>query len=150
MAEKPEPEIARLVCACATARRAARAITQLYDERLRPHGIEAPQFAILALIDALGEANQAAVGSHFGLDKTTLSRNVKLLEERGWVGLSTGEDRRERRLTLTKTGRARLAAARPAWRRAQAAMENALGPKQWDAIFDALDAVTGAAQVARR
>jgi DNA-binding MarR family transcriptional regulator len=142
-------EIARLPCACATTRRASRAITQLYDRCLRPHGIEAPQYAILTLIDALGESNQVAIGDHFGFDKTTLSRNLKLLHQRRWVAVSAGADRRERRLKLTRAGRARLAAARPAWRSAQAAMEKALGSEQWRAVFATLDAVTAAAQSAR-
>jgi len=142
-------EIARLSCACATTRRASRAITQLYDHWLRPHGIEAPQFAILSLLDALGETNQVTIGAQFGLDKTTLSRNLSLLHTNGWIELTAGADRRERRVTLTKAGRARLTAARPAWRRAQGAMEKALGAKQWRAVFATLDAVTAAAQAAR-
>ena len=143
-------EITRLPCACATTRRASRAITQLYDSWLRPHGIEAPQFAILNLLDALGESNQATIGARFDLDKTTLSRNLKLLHEKGWIALARGADRRERTVTLTSAGRARLAAARPAWRNAQAAMEKALGVKEWRETFRTLDAVAAAAQSAAR
>ena len=143
-------EIARLPCACATARRASRAITQLYDRWLRPHGIEAPQFAILNLLDALGVSNQTTIGAHFDLDKTTLSRNLKLLHKNGWIALSPGADRRERNVILTAAGRARLSAARPAWRKAQKAMEGALGRKGWHEAFRTLDAVTTAAQAAAR
>jgi DNA-binding MarR family transcriptional regulator len=150
MAGSPATDLTPLPCACATARRAARAVTQLYDSRLRPHGIEAPQFAILNLLDALGEANQVTIGGHFGLDKTTLSRNLRLLHENGWIAFAEGEDRRERQVTLTKAGRARLTAARPAWRSAQSAMEKALGARRWRAVFDALDSVAAAAQARAR
>ena len=66
-------------CACATARRAARALTQLYDGHLRASEIEATQFSLLALLSSLGPCHQAVIGERFALDKTTLSRNLKLL-----------------------------------------------------------------------
>ena len=147
--EHQQTDIFQLPCACATTRRASRAITQLYDSWLRPHGIEAPQFAMLSVLDSLGEANQATLGGYLGLEKTTLSRNLRLLHTNGWIALRRGTDRRERQIALTKAGRARLAAARRAWRSAQAAMRQALGSKAWRDAFKVLDAVAAAAQSAR-
>ena len=56
-------------------------MTQLYDAHLRPHGLESPQFALLSLLAAAGPTSQAAIGQRFGYDKTTLSRNLKVLRE---------------------------------------------------------------------
>jgi DNA-binding MarR family transcriptional regulator len=139
-----------VACACATIRRASRAVTQLYDSWLREHGVEGPQFALLSMLDRLGECNQATMGQRFDLDKTTLSRNLKLLKQRGWIAFTAGADARERRVVLTAEGRRRLAAAKPAWRRAQSHLRSALDQHDWDTMLRVLDGVTSAARVARR
>jgi DNA-binding MarR family transcriptional regulator len=139
-----------LPCACATIRRASRAVTQLYDQWLGAHGIEAPQFALLAVLERLGESNQATMGQRFDLDKTTLSRNLKLLKQRGWIETLPGEDGRERRVRLTRAGRRQLAAARPAWKQAQAQMRAALSEHDWDTTLRVLNAITAAARRAQR
>ena len=139
-----------IACACATIRRASRAVTQLYDTWLRDYGIEGPQFALLAMLERLGECNQTTMGRRFDLDKTTLSRNLKVLNQRGWIEFTAGADTRERRVVLTAAGRRRLAAARPAWRRAQSHLRSALDEHDWDAMLRVLDSVTSAARKARR
>ena len=139
-----------IACACATIRRASRAVTQLYDTWLREHGIEGPQFALLSILDRLGECNQATMGQRFDLDKTTLSRNLKLLKERGWIAFTTGADARERRIVLSAEGRRRLAAAKPAWRKAQSHLRSALDEHDWDTMLRVLDGLTSAARKARR
>ncbi len=137
-------------CACATIRRASRAVTQLYDEWLREYGIEGPQFALLAMLDRLGEANQTTMGQRFDLDKTTLSRNLKLLKRKGWIETVPGADARERRVRLTAVGRRQLAAARPAWKTVQSRLRNALTEHDWDATLHVLNGITAAARRAER
>jgi len=73
-------ELTDLACACATARQVARALTQLYDRWLIGTGLEAPQFALLMTLDKHGAVSQAALGRRYALDKTTMSRNLKLFE----------------------------------------------------------------------
>lgn len=143
-------EIDLLPCACATIRRASRAVTQLYEQWLRAHGIEGPQFALLAMMERLGESNQTTMGQRFDLDKTTLSRNLKLLNQKGWIEIVPGADARERRVRLTPDGRQRLAAARPTWQKAQAQLRSALKDRDWDATLHVLNAITKAARRARR
>lgn len=137
-------------CACATVRRAARAVTQLYDGHLRDAGIEGTQFALLSALSSHGPCSQAAIGHRFALDKTTLSRNLKLLKLKGWIEAADAEDSRERRYVLTAAGEKRLAAARPAWRRAQEHLRSSLTAKEWDALWKLLHAMTAAAKAARR
>lgn len=140
------PELLDIPCACAATRRAARALTQLYDDYLREHGIEAAQFALLSAIAGLGPCRQAEVGRALALDKTTLSRNVGLLARAGWLD-STGEPGSGTpELIVTADGRRVLAAARPAWQAAQAAVRALIGPGQWREAHAALRVLTSAAR----
>lgn len=138
------------MCACASARRAARALTQLYDGCLRGTGVEVPQFALMTMLDAHGPCNQMTMGRRFGLDKTTLSRNLRVLERNGWIAMVEGRDARERRARLTAAGRRRLAAARPAWKEAQTQLQSAMSGEHWTAMWKTFRAITAAAHAARR
>jgi DNA-binding MarR family transcriptional regulator len=138
-----------LPCACATARRAARALTQLYDGRLRQSGIEASQFSLLSVIDAMNGANQAAIGRMLELEKTTLSRNLQWLKRKGWIesvpagGSKT--DGRERRFILSVAGKQCLESAKPAWRAAQEQLQSALTAAEWETMWKVFRVVTQAA-----
>src|SRR6185295_5963120 len=133
---RPSPDVSApdslvdLPCACATVRRAARAVTQLYDRHLRATEIEGTQFTLLSVLSSLGPCSQAAIGHRLALDKTTLSRNLKLLKNKGWIETTAAEDGRERRYVLTVAGEKRLAAAKPAWRRAQEHLRSAMTAKE--------------------
>jgi DNA-binding MarR family transcriptional regulator len=118
-------------CACATARRAARLVTQLYDEEFRGH-LEASQFALLSAIEQQPGCNQSMLAKALGLDKTTLSRNLTVLARRGWVERQAVTDQRERGFRLTPAARGLLKTARPAWKRAQARLRSAMSGEQWD------------------
>ncbi len=143
-------DIDPLPCACAAIRRASRAVTLLYDQWLRAHGLEGPQFALLAILERLGETNQTTMGQRFDLDKTTLSRSLKLLKQKGWIETLPGRDGRERRVRLTAEGRHRLAEARPTWRKVQSHLRSALSGHDWDATLHVLHAITKAARDAER
>jgi DNA-binding MarR family transcriptional regulator len=139
-------DLEELPCACATARQVARILTQLYDARLRDCGIEAPQFALLMTLERKGPCSQVELGRMYALDKTTVSRNLKVLEKNGWVGMSVGSDRRERQFGLTALGRDRLAAAKPEWRKAQDRLRSSMPAGQWDEMFRVFRTVAGAAR----
>jgi DNA-binding MarR family transcriptional regulator len=125
-------------------------LTQLYDSRLRDVGIEAPQFALMMALDAHGPCSQGTLGRRHALDKTTISRNLKLLERNRWIESSVASDRRERQLVLTAEGRKRLAAAKPVWKKAQEQLRSGMTKAQWDAMFRAFRAVTGTVQSIQR
>ena len=141
------PVLTDLPCACATARQVARVLTQLYDGRLRATGMEAPQFALLMTLDKQGACTQAALGRRYALDKTTVSRNLRWLERRGWVASASTDDRRERRFTLTAAGHRQLAVALPVWKKAQTALRSGMTDKEWNTMFQMFSAVTRAAQI---
>ena len=106
-------------CHCLAARRRARAITRLYDEKLRPHGLRGTQFSVLASLALGGPRPIGALAEALGLEHTTLTRGSARLERNGWIATDRSTDGRERLLRLTPAGRAKLEEAFPAWRDAQ-------------------------------
>jgi DNA-binding MarR family transcriptional regulator len=135
-----------LPCACATARQLARMLTHLYDAQLRGTGIEAPQCSLMLMLDKLGALSQADLGRKFGLDKTTVSRNLRLLERNGWIESAASKDKRKRQFVLTPSGRKRLEAAKPKWKKAQDELRSAMSSEEWDAMFRVFRNVAQAAQ----
>lgn len=106
-------------CHCLAARRRAREITRLFDEKLRPHGLRATQFSVLAAVAVKGAAPVGELAYLLGLDRTTLTRSANVLERNGWVDSDRSQDGRERLLRLTHSGRQQLEGAFPAWKDAQ-------------------------------
>jgi DNA-binding MarR family transcriptional regulator len=143
----PSPDF---VCACAAARQVARTLTQLYDGFLHDTGIEAPQFALLMTLYRQGASNQVALGRRYALDKTTVSRNLKVLESKGLIEATAGRNRRERQFALTAAGRRRLEAARPQWRKAQDLLRTSMTPADWESMVCTFRTVLQAADTAQR
>lgn len=141
-------ELPDSACACATLRRAARLVTQLYDEELRSY-LPAPQFALLSAIASKPKGNQSALARVLAFDKTTLSRNLALLKKNGWIEYAATDDQRERGLRLTTAGADLLVAAKPGWRRAQKRLQSVMTAAQWNAMWCVLRDVTNGAYQAR-
>jgi DNA-binding MarR family transcriptional regulator len=114
-------------CLCLASRRAARALTRAYDRRLRSEGIRATQLSVLVVLALRGPTRIGVLADSLGLERTTLTRNLALLEKRKWVKVRMGEDARARIAELTAVGRRKAEAVVPAWREAQAAATGALG-----------------------
>jgi DNA-binding MarR family transcriptional regulator len=110
-------------CSCFAVRRAARAITQLYDRHLRGTGLRANQFTLLVVLARAGDPlPMGRLASLLGVERTTLTRNLRPLEAQRFVAMRTGDDHRVRRVALTERGRAAALAALPAWRKAQSSV----------------------------
>jgi len=130
-----ECSIPALPCMCANLRRASRALTQLYDDALRPLGLRATQFTLLQALSLAGEVSQGVLGHILAMDSTTLTRTLEIMNRRGWIAKRYGKDRRERRLYLTKSGEAKLNRATPAWQKVQAKLWAQLGDRRWDNLL---------------
>ncbi|HYD02262.1 MAG TPA: MarR family winged helix-turn-helix transcriptional regulator [Phycisphaerales bacterium] len=130
----PEQVFRQVPCLCGSLLIAARAVSRLYNEELRRAGLEVTQYSILMVLKLLGPVPAGALAERLALDKTTISRNLKVLERNGWVVFERGRDGRERVVSLTGVGAGRLADARPYWNRAQKRMRDALGPDGFDAL----------------
>ena len=128
-----------LNCANMRLRRTGRALTDFYNAVMAPSGLHANQFTLLipAYLNPGLTINQLARIA--ALDRTTLARNLKLLEEHQWITLSSGEDLRTREIRLTETGRQALLAALPLWEQAQRQVATSLGQNGIEQLFAMLD-----------
>ena len=120
-------------CGCFNLRRATRRVTQLYDHALAPSGLKATQFALLAVLggDNVGEGiAMTRLAEKLGMDRTTLTRNLGVVERDGLVAIRTGDDPRSRLVVLTKSGRDALELAAPLWAKAQAELVRHIGTGQ--------------------
>ncbi len=115
-------------CLCANVRRAALALTALYDEALAPHGIKVTQFSLLCAIARRKDPNLTELSVATGLDRSTLGRNLRVLEGMGLVAPAAGDDGRDRIVALTARGRATVRAAARSWSRVQDSLTGNLGP----------------------
>jgi DNA-binding MarR family transcriptional regulator len=114
-------------CACLNLRKAARAVSQTYDEAMRDAGIRGTQFSLLAVLDGHGALPMTALAAALVMDRTTLTRNLAPLIKRGLVHAEAGSDRRQRLVAVTTDGRRTLEVARLGWRQAQGRLVGALG-----------------------
>ncbi len=111
---------------------------------LAPSGLKATQLTMLGAISILGTARMSELASLVALDKTTLTRNLKLLQGDDLIAIAAGADRRVRVVALTRTGTDALERALPLWREAQRRMVEHLGEARWHRLvadvaeFDAI------------
>src|SRR5262245_31363493 len=133
-------------CMCHKARMAARSITRAYDDALRSTGLRATQVSVLAAVGARGALSIQSLADSLAMDRTTLTRNLRPLEEQGYVVLAPEGRHRSRMLTLTPSGQAVLLDAVPLWEEAQRGIKRRLGSGRWPAVQEALSELTQEAQ----
>ena len=121
MHESIEREARGVVATCLgyRTRKLARAVTRLYNDCLRPLGLNLTEMNLLAAIAAQGAVQPARLGRAMALEKSTLSRNSSRLVERGWVEVRDHPDGRGVLLAVTARGNEMLLRAVPAWEQAQ-------------------------------
>jgi DNA-binding MarR family transcriptional regulator len=131
-ADYPNPSQMSEVCACLGLNRAARGTTRRYDAAFKPLGITSGQFTVLVALKRPAPAPLGKLAAALGMDRTTLNRNVRLLEKAGLVEtVADGEDARVRRLALTASGDAKLQAAIPCWQGVQLQTQARLPGEPW-------------------
>ena len=143
--DKSPEQVAIETCACHKVRMAARAVTRAYDDMLRPTGLRATQVAVLAAIAIDGAISISALAKLMGMDRSTLTRNLRPLEELKLIAVGSEGWHRSRTLAMTKLGRTRLREALPLWEKAQKALKAKLGDRDWAGMHDSLDRVIRAA-----
>jgi DNA-binding MarR family transcriptional regulator len=129
-----EDSVISLPCLCANMRRAARAITQVYDEALRPSGLRTSQFTLLQTLNLAPGISQKRLAGLLEIDSTTLTRTLGFLRRRGWFRSEVGEDRRELRLFLTAAGLEEYRRVVPYWQAAQRRLRKELGETGWKQV----------------
>lgn len=129
-------------CTCFNLRKASRALTQLFDEKLKASGLLVTQFTILVAISMAGSGTMNDLADNLGMDRTTLTRNLKPMQRQKLIEIQSGDDRRVRLVFLTNEGRAALAKALPLWEEAQAYVVEGLGQERWIALLSGLSDTT--------
>ena len=114
-------------CACFNLRRATRAVTQLYDDALRPSGLRVTQFSLLVILQSNGSLSISELATHSGTDRTTLTRNAALLQAEGLVKIDSGADARVRLVSLTSAGLRAVEDAYPRWAAVQEILMKQVG-----------------------
>ncbi len=131
------------VCAGWNSRVAARRITQFLDREMEDQGLSVTQLGLMAQIAAASDDTLGALARRTGLEQSTLSRNLRRLEEEGLIEIAIVEaDLRRRAVWLTETGARRLEAAIPIWRRAHAKLTKRLLPDLARRLADDTEALT--------
>jgi DNA-binding MarR family transcriptional regulator len=127
---------------CGSFRRTARALTQMYEEALRPLGLRATQMTILQVLSRAGEVSQGQLGVMLAMDSTSLTRTLAIMTRKGWIVEQRGEDRRERRIRLSPAGEAKLKLAIPVWEKVQSRLRGKLGKQKWGSLLQLTHHVT--------
>jgi len=113
-------------CMCSALRRASRAVTQHYEASFRGTGLRATQFTLLATLAQSGPLPLTELATMLGLERTSLTRNLRPLEKKGFVRALADDDQRVRRIAITKKGENTALAALDAWNQAQSTVEGVL------------------------
>jgi DNA-binding MarR family transcriptional regulator len=122
-------------CLCLNTRRAARSLTRMYEDHLRPVNLTPAQFGLLSMLAARPGLSQVELAEAVDLVQTTLSRNLKLMAANKWIAGKQGpEDRRQTLYALTAAGRKVQETALPHWELAQRKMRKQLGA-DWEAAL---------------
>ncbi|MCG8592129.1 MAG: MarR family transcriptional regulator, partial [Proteobacteria bacterium] len=117
---------------------------QHYEEALRSTGVGAAQFTLMMVLDGFRSLAVGELAQHLVADVTTVSRNVGVLERRGFVRRTAGDDGRVRQVELTRAGRDALDRAHAGWQSVQDRLARALGPDRLRHLISELDAAAAA------
>jgi DNA-binding MarR family transcriptional regulator len=107
-------------------RRASRAVTQHYEQRFRGSGLRATQFTILATVIQTDAIPISKLADLLGVERTTLTRNLRPLERRKFLTLSGDGDGRVRQVGITPAGEKLARELLPRWKQAQASVGEVL------------------------
>jgi DNA-binding MarR family transcriptional regulator len=118
-------------CGSLNFRRTARAVTRMYDAAMQESGVRSTQFALLVAIAKIQPVAMGALADVLSIDRTTLSRSLRLLQKERMITISKRSRMRQRLLELTPAGEKALQHSLPLWREAHAKFVAALGKDYW-------------------
>ena len=130
-----------VTCVNGNLRKASRLVSQIYDEFLRPSGLKATQFGLLMMIRGFGEATVTKLAGWAVMERTTFTRNLKLLEKKGYVKIEPGQDQRERVVSLADKGSDAILSGLPLWEKAQQHVAEIIGEDKKNRIVKELSSI---------
>ena len=125
-------------CTCGELRRAARAVTLLYDKAFESSGLLSTQLGVLHTIYNSASITISQLAGELSMDRTTLTRNLSVLERQGLINISSGKDHRTRIITITSKGTNSMANAIPLWNEIQRKVKQQMGEKAWHELIQSL------------
>jgi DNA-binding MarR family transcriptional regulator len=128
-------------CASLNFRRTSRMVTRMYDLAMQESGVRSTQFALLVSIAKLQPVTIGALAKVLMLDRSTLTRSLRLLEKERMVEISKRAAMRQRFLKLTHSGEKALQRSLPLWRAAHARFVEAVGPDYWLELRNELEII---------
>jgi DNA-binding MarR family transcriptional regulator len=131
-------------CLAVRVRVLSRAVTSLYDEALRPHGLKVTQMNLLVALTLLGESRPSRLCDLLHLERSTFSRNIERMCRQGWVATAPDSDARAHLVSVTEAGRVLLERAKPAWDAAQEQAVALLGEEGARAVVKVGSSLIGA------
>ncbi len=132
-------------CMALKARMAARTVTRAYDAALKPLNLRITQFTLLACIATDDVKSISALADYLAVERTTLTRNLQLLEKNGFINFVDGESGRARAISLTQKGEDLLEEAIPIWEGVQEKLQKKLGDNEWHMVASGLGLLTKSA-----
>jgi DNA-binding MarR family transcriptional regulator len=125
-------------CTCGKLREAARAVTLLYDKAFESSGVLSTQLGVLHIIYNSPSITISQLAWELGMDRTTLTRSLSVLERQGLIKISSGKDHRTRVVTITSKGRSSVAKAIPLWNEVQRNVRQQMGENSWSQLMGCL------------
>ena len=125
-------------CTCGELRKAARAITLLYDNAFKSSGLLSTQFNVLQAIYDSDSVRISDLAGKLGMDRTTLTRNLSVLERHGFIEITQGRDHRTRIVTATQKGRSAVDKAILLWNEIQRKVKQKMGESSWHELMQNL------------
>ena len=125
-------------CTCGELRRAARAVTLLYDTAFESSGLLSTHLGVLYTIYNSASITISQLAGELDMDRTTLTRNLSVLERQGLINISSGKDHRTRIITITSKGTNSMANAIPLWNEIQRKVKQQMGEKAWHELIQSL------------
>ncbi len=123
-------------------RRTARLLGRLYDEAFEPLGLKGTQFSLLMAVAGNKDATIGELAQPLGMERSTLSRNIVVLQKKGLVTVEEGEDRRQQKISITEQGIFVLQEALPLWERIQERLIGELGVERINNLLEDLQSLS--------
>jgi DNA-binding MarR family transcriptional regulator len=144
---RPETPIDEIVrdCLAVRVRLIGRAVTGIYDRAMSTHGVTVAQINLLAALGKIGPCPPSRLGELLQLERSTVSRNLDILLEKGWVRATSSDAKGVREVMLAPAGVLKVASIMADWRTAQAEASRLLGDSGMKAIRAVADSLWGAA-----
>ncbi|MDK1022046.1 MAG: MarR family winged helix-turn-helix transcriptional regulator [Candidatus Hydrogenedentes bacterium] len=133
-------------CVCFNLRKASRAVTKLFDEALQPTGLRSTQFVTLLAVHLHQSIGLPALAKELVIDRSTLTRNLAVLQKNDLVESNSPNGKRSRVFQLTNEGCMALSMGLPLWEKTQNNFVTHFGAEKWENTLSFLSEATNTAQ----